>query len=157
MSFKSSGGTPGRRIITADAFRAARLALAALLGLLFCSSFEGEIASVVAGRVALCEPLEAVERPYERKERAALAGLYAADLRELPTEAASASACSRAAGVSAPLPAARSVCSSSINSVLKTDTVLHQHIFGSAPSLLKYIVRSKRSIAAVTSDRSCDK
>lgn len=60
MSFKSSEGTPGRRIITAEAFRAelaAGLALAALFGLLFLSSLAGEIRSAVVGRAGgLREP-----------------------------------------------------------------------------------------------------
>lgn len=114
---------PGCRVITAEALRADRLAFAALFGLHFCSSLEGEIASAVAGRAAVCELLEPEGRPYERRERTALAGLYAADWRGLLIEAVCASACSRAAVVSGVLPAARSVCSSSqMQSVLVFNT-----------------------------------
>ena len=109
-----SAGTTACRVITAEAFRAelaAGPALAALLGLLFLSSLEGEVASAVAGRAAVCGLLEPAGRPYERRERAALAGLY--DRLELPAVTACASACSRAAGVAGALPAARSLCSGS--------------------------------------------
>lgn len=113
MSFKSSEGMPGRRVITAEAFRAelaAGLALAALFGLLFFSSLEGEIASAVAGRVAGCGFREPAGQPYERRERAALAGLYVADRREPPASIACASMCSRVIGGSGAPPAALSFC-----------------------------------------------
>lgn len=101
------------RVITAEAFRAdfaAGLALAALCGLSFFSNLEGEVASAVAGRAAFCGLLEPAGRPYERRERAALAGLYAARWCEPPPPAPCASACLRAAGVSGVPLAARSFC-----------------------------------------------
>lgn len=83
-------------MITAEAFRAdfaAGLALAALFGLIFFSSLEGEAASAVAGRAAFCGLLEPAGRPYERRERAALAGLYAVGWYEPPAATPCASTC----------------------------------------------------------------
>lgn len=114
----SSAGTTGCRVMTAEALRAAVAAgpaLAALLGLVFLSSLEGEAASAVAGRAAGCGLLAPAGRPNERRERAALAGLYAWDRRGLPAEAACTCACSRVVGVSA---AARSFCISRTKSSL---------------------------------------
>lgn len=100
-------------VITAEAFRAdfaAGLALAALFGLIFFSSLEGDSASAVAGRAAVCGLLEPAGRPYERRERAALAGLCAAGWREPPAATPCASACLGAASASGAPPAARSFC-----------------------------------------------
>ena len=77
-SLMLSAGTAGCRVMTAEALRAAVVAgpaLAALLGLVFLSSLEGDTASAVAGRAAACGLLGPAGRPYERRERAALAGL----------------------------------------------------------------------------------
>lgn len=107
-----SAGTTGCRVMTAEALRAAVAAgpaLAALLGLVFLSSLEGETASAMAGRAAVCGLLGPAGRPNERSERAALAGLCAWDRRGLPGEAPCAEACSTAVGVST---AARSFCNS---------------------------------------------